>query len=759
MKKTLLLLALCSACGVSAAPLELTFSRTGTTADAVTVTASGIDGVTATLTSVSHSLKGLSNAAILCPDVNGNTSPTITFDVEISGIPATEQFNTLGLNIHALNSDGGYQYTNDNKKRQWNVTSTLGGQAFAEFSNIDIADGVAGAHKVWEASVSQAVNALNPTHLQITVTKGDENLGCFFGLAGITLSYQDTPVVEPPVVDLSGSKIYTIKWKNNTSSYVAEQSSGNLAITSYSTTSPIFWEFIPTDNEDCYYIRNTASGKYIGSCNMNPSAASKVMMSDTPVEYYVGTSAATSGENRGCKWLSSTDCDNYSNETSGARTLNKDGASNYVITWTTGLSNTGSYWTLVETEDLYSPVLPGVNYNIVAAANGLNYSSAGTWDAQGLTDAHRWQFAGPDAGGCYQIVNPATQTPLDAGSYKPVKNGMSYNLVDAQGNLLELAGQNEFRFVVARSKFALGNQIYSMPCGAIGNCHITRVEINDDFTYPMPQKSGNTITIPNGSAQKYVILSKHAANVVPANSSNITVTLNRAAGDHTLMLFADWNRDGVFEYSQSLNPGEAQTLSIPTDAALGKTRIRLRLNSNGLNGADDEVAGQVVDLLLNVVDPTRSELIDPIVTVNDTLRGTAVWNQTKAVATPKGTAMLLYWLNGPRIISLNPEIDCVASPVAQTYTAVFSANLAGDDNGAQSGIDFTAVDSTSAIAFDGSTISVVGSPAKMIWLFAVNGTLQASAASQTLDVAGIAPGIYIVKAATDNGILSAKIKI
>ncbi len=48
-----------------------------------------------------------------------------------------------------------------------------------------------------------------------------------------------------------------------------------------------FWELIPAGKTNCYYVRNTATGRYIGSCNMQPSSRSKVRMSDTPVEYYI----------------------------------------------------------------------------------------------------------------------------------------------------------------------------------------------------------------------------------------------------------------------------------------------------------------------------------------------------------------------------------------------------------------------------------------------------------------------------------------
>ncbi|MDE5912777.1 MAG: hypothetical protein K2G81_03950, partial [Muribaculaceae bacterium] len=96
----------------SAEPVTLTFNRTGATASNVTVTVNGAPGASAELTSMSHSMKTSGSAissAILCPDINGNTSPTITFQLTVSGLPADFSFNNVGLDIHALNGGGSYQ--------------------------------------------------------------------------------------------------------------------------------------------------------------------------------------------------------------------------------------------------------------------------------------------------------------------------------------------------------------------------------------------------------------------------------------------------------------------------------------------------------------------------------------------------------------------------------------------------------------------------------------------------------------------------
>ncbi|MDE5901019.1 MAG: discoidin domain-containing protein, partial [Muribaculaceae bacterium] len=193
--------------------LTLSFNRTGTDASSVTVSASGIDGVTATLNSVSHALKGSAGAvtsAILCPNVNANTSPTITFDLTVSGLPGNYSFTNIGYDIHALNGANNYQEHGDNQVRQWNVSTKVNDQDFYTLSDIDIAAGVnpgGDRHKVWEAVVESAVKVSSTMNLTITVTKGTTNGGCFFGLSSITFSNPNGQVEPDPVVPVDPSTL------------------------------------------------------------------------------------------------------------------------------------------------------------------------------------------------------------------------------------------------------------------------------------------------------------------------------------------------------------------------------------------------------------------------------------------------------------------------------------------------------------------------------------------------------------------------
>ena len=176
--------------------LKLTFDRSG---DNVTVSVAGLEGVTASVVSKSHAWKDLSvtNAnTILCPNVNGNTDPTITWGIQLNGVPANYKLQGMALDIHALNSSGNYQYPEDGVNRHWNVAVAQGETPVANFADIEISQGteegrtVGNNHKVHSVAAVEALAATDPMTLNFTITKGSENAGCFFGLSEVTLTYK-----------------------------------------------------------------------------------------------------------------------------------------------------------------------------------------------------------------------------------------------------------------------------------------------------------------------------------------------------------------------------------------------------------------------------------------------------------------------------------------------------------------------------------------------------------------------------------------
>ncbi len=756
MKRSILNILALSAAMMSWAsePLTLTFHRSGTDAGSVTVT-SGLAGVNATLTSVSHGLKAFGNET-LCADVNGSTSPTIVYSFSVTGLPADWSANTIGLDISGYNAAGAFQQSNDNKKRQFNVNVDANNSQIASWSDLDPAAGVDGARKVWDKALNSTLTPGNSLNLTITVTKGTENVGCFFGLNSITLSTNGD--IEP----VEKSKIYTLKWKKNTTDYMTAMPDGSIQIGSYAATNRVFWEFIPTDNENCFYIRNTANGLYIGSCNMQPGSGSRVMLSETPVEYYANISAAEEGANQGCYWLSSTDCQNYNNEASGARCLNKDGGSNYIITWTSGINNVGSYWTLTETEDLYEvrPFSADITYFILNSGHkAYNYSDQWVDFSQNVQNA-QWRFAGTsNAAGGYQIVNAQTGVAINSGErYKVVANGAGYSFVGGNGSYLSLAGESVFTFEAIRTAFAKNNRIFQMPCGTIGDTWIASVSTGE-FHYPM-------LTAANGSLiegtitkkpSKYEILTRDAIDAAPGSTVTLAIGLNKAPADNiSLTAFADFNRDGIFEYSLPITVAQNTTaeIAVPADSKTGDCRLRLRLNSNAFTGPDDEVFGEVLDLKLNIANPAEN-MIDPIARPNDPKRGDAQWSNNIASATSKGNALFLYWNEGMRVVSAQPEFNVEPSNKPRLLTAVFSVNTDILDSIDQAILN--SVNTEATIVFNGYELSVEGAKANTIMVFDLNGRLAAETSADLLNISALPGGIYIAKAITNSGIVSSKI--
>ena len=211
MKKIYSFLSLCllflglTTATAQTAELKLTFDRTG---DNVSVSVAGLDGVTASVVSKSHAWKdlGVANAnTILCPNVNGNTDPTITWGLQINGVPANYKLNGVALDIHALNGAGQYQDPADAVARHWNVAIAQGGTTVANFADIEISQGteegrtMGNNHKVHSVAAAEALAATDPMTLDFTVTKGSENKGCFFGLSEVTLTYDVEEVVVEPV--------------------------------------------------------------------------------------------------------------------------------------------------------------------------------------------------------------------------------------------------------------------------------------------------------------------------------------------------------------------------------------------------------------------------------------------------------------------------------------------------------------------------------------------------------------------------------
>lgn len=197
--------------------IDVTFTRTGTEVASVTSAIVGefakkLGDATAEFVSIDGAaLKASQNALtdnIVCPDVNGNAGANVELVFYLNNLPEGFAFNNVGLDIHAFNNSGIYQYNNDDCKRLWNVAVSVAesvdalatAPVLAELNDIDIAAGVGesgNVHKMWNISTDDLYEVNGSCYVKVAITSGSANEGCFFGLSQIILSQEgDTWYIE-----------------------------------------------------------------------------------------------------------------------------------------------------------------------------------------------------------------------------------------------------------------------------------------------------------------------------------------------------------------------------------------------------------------------------------------------------------------------------------------------------------------------------------------------------------------------------------
>ena len=481
---------------------------------------------------------------------------------------------------------------------------------------------------------------------------------------------------ETPKDEATKAGIYTIEWKTGTGSYITEEADGSMVISNYDETKRMFWEFVPTEKDNCFYLRNTATGRYMQSCNLEPSSASRVKTGKEPVEYYVAKNTTAGAATYGQYWFSSTDCANYDKTASSPRALNKDGASNFIITWTAANGNVGSFWTLHETEDLYDlrPFMVGESYRYLLQNDELKALQLAddntlSWEKRTEDLSQAWYFKGESnrAGG-YQIINAKTGKALNDGTaYVVVQDLTAESAVyqfrpfatkDDASTVLTIDGKSALTFRAVRSAFSRNAQIYQMPCGALAGLYISELSLTGEAAYkplvfPITTAAGKESATP---AEWFTLYVRDKAEVQPGKSLTLDITMNQTpAAGYEAFAYFDWNRDGVFEAVTTLDVARTMsaTIPVPADAKEGKTRMRIRITDNGLTDAEDEAVGQIFDAILTVIPANKG--LSFSVTTSDLTRGTVSYelngDEITIKAEPLGNATFIAWREGNRLFT------------------------------------------------------------------------------------------------------------
>lgn len=600
---------------------------------------------------------------------------------------------------------------------------------------------------------------------------------------------------------------YRIVSKQNAQNFMSEESDGSVVVAGYDTSVRCFWQFVPTEKDGCYYIRNLTTGRYIESCNKTPSSQSRISTSARPVEFYVGKNETGGTATYGYYYFSSTDCEGYADPGRSPRALNKDGASSHVITWTAGQGDQNSYWDILPTEYLYEPrpVLSSAahgkadyEYTMTSLATGKNLEMTADggliWAEKSDRTEQNWYFTGAGGNTEGYVIAPSAQPDLTlnltdgqlsvgqtatptrwsilekiegektAFYFRPLESRLT------EGTALSVDGDSLLVFGARRSRFARAAGIYQLPCGQLGQNYISRLSVKSSvktLDYPLNILSGNNIVAQSARPSSwYTLYTADKGTVVRGADFVLTTALQNApdAGD-VLFAYFDWNGDGEFEETVALGSTQnSETrLFVPVEARIGKCRMRLRLTANGLTDAEDEVAGQTVDFILNVTDKESSA---PTVKVrpNDPARGTAELAEgtdgtVTATATPLGNATFVCWREGNNVRSVaasysftpdhDTELTACFSPNTDLETAI--GHLLTDTDERNIAVTVTSDNRTIRLATEADV--------RLALVFTTGGTCVGRAGGKNPAIEVPAAGTYIVKIYTATRDASKKITV
>lgn len=623
----------------------------------------------------------------------------------------------------------------------------------------------------------------------------------------------DWDAVEPepenplkPVTDgvFSEDKYYAINRMNMDGAFMVENNAGELYTTTFQNTERVFWKLIPTGKENCYYVQNATTGRYVQSTKQNLSA--QIPMGSNPVEIQIGKDTKSGAATNGASfyYFCSTD---QTNIPSGALGLNLNGSKPgaNVVAWSASSGNQNSYWTVSETEYTYeAQIVPLVASfdKVASAAKYALVASDGQWMAaengtvvlteRGSENKYAWVFVGKSnkTEGIYLVnmTEPAKALTLDAeGNYTfaEPENATRWFVAEKEFNgvprlvfvpfdqkdeadapYLTVGGASDFVLGNYRSTYSLMAQVYTLPCGILDNGYLTALnitgeQVQKELNYAATAKPTNY----------YTLYTTEKATVSVGQKFNLAATVAQMDENVTLYVYFDWNRDGMFETMYTYNSADvAEEISVPEDAVVGKSRMRVRITNNALADAEDDAVGSIYDFIVNIAEPQAQRTIT--VAPNDPERGVAgirigeeslqsytcdYGQELTVVATPNDKLEFIAWKDNRTVVSTEKEYSFTVTENAD-LVACFSPNstIATDIQSA----DVDQNNFVYEIQQGDQNIQVItDAEVKMVYIFAVDGTQVRKAAGKKVSVAGLSQGTYIVKVVTAAGDGSKKVSL
>lgn len=587
-------------------------------------------------------------------------------------------------------------------------------------------------------------------------------------------------------------KYFALNRFGNSTAYLRENNDLTLGALAFDKAQKCYWQFEETGKTGCYYIKNATSGLYIQSTKRGLSQ--QVPTGNQPVEFKIAKDETPGAATRGYYYLCSTD-QNISNATDGTLGLNYANGSVVAFHIKTGRGN--SYWEITEVPYEYEVPPFAAVPEITNEAEALKYtlltesgSTLACVDGKPVLESRQadprqsWFFAGTgNAREGYLIVSgTGTGQTLNTdgeGDYKvettdiPTrwfvktveKDGYTWlsfiphSQKENQEGHLTVNGDSLFRLDNYRSAFSLASQIYFLPCGTKGEMFLNALSVTGrDVLKELHYASTGQ------PAGYYTLYTRDKGRVAIGRPFHLQLDLGQTAPEGMIHVYFDWNADGVFEtaYSYEANSQLEQDFPVPDTAREGKTRMRIRLTANGLQGAEDDVWGATYDFILDVAPPQEDRTV--IVRPNGSGRGrsfirkdteerdtlTAAYGEEITVeAVPQGNAAFIGWRQGHTIVSTQPvytftltenkELEACFSPNTRKGTdAVTSAERKKET-------DFTYTTEPGVIKIRSNA------PLHSAALYGSNGIRMRRSTHNELSTLGLPRDTYILKVQTAAG--------
>ena len=221
-----------------------------------------------------------------------------------------------------------------------------------------------------------------------------------------------------------------------------------------------------------------------------------------------------------------------------------------------------------------------------------------------------------------------------------------YGWENATQQRVNLGGETRFKFQANRSALMRRLQIYTYPCSASNGYRITRLNVGEQGEGKKAGIQYRDVIGADNAASAHVVHSRETAALPQKAKVDLMFRLSKIPPkDARAYLYFDWNNDGLFETQLPFNLQLQQntlTFEVPETATLGQTRFRLRLTSNNMSGADDEVLGVLFEGFLQVVKPTALQRVS----ATSHSVGSYDLSGRKADATASG----LYIVNGQKVL-------------------------------------------------------------------------------------------------------------